>query len=271
MSDFKGIWIPAEVWLMDDFLLLEKVFFCKIYGLCNDSGCFASNKFFADFFGVSKSRCTQIIKKLEEHKYISVTLERKGKLVSRRVVNVLNKGSKLFKHGGESVKHGGKEIKQGCLIDSEYKNTEDKNKIEELKESKDTLPISEFPNLEIMQQILKGELVQKTALDKNFNFGLFPDNWSNNFKNEILGYFRYMEQKKGDRWGILGTISSQLSVLKSYCNEFSESEIIAAFQETINKGNVSYNPKWTKNRNEEKPIIRKNDNGSPSYMLGVER
>ena len=74
MSDFKGVWIPAEVWQIEDLLLIEKVFLCQIQSLCNDDGCFASNSYFAKFFGVSNSRCTQIIKKLEEQKYISVEL-----------------------------------------------------------------------------------------------------------------------------------------------------------------------------------------------------
>jgi len=144
MSDFKGVWIPAEVWQIEDLLLIEKVFLCQIQSLCNDDGCFASNSYFAKFFGVSNSRCTQIIKKLEEQKYISVELERKGKMVSKRVVTTLNKCSELFKHGSKyikegskSVKHGSKQIKEGCLIDSEYNNTEDNNK--ELKKEKDTL------------------------------------------------------------------------------------------------------------------------------------
>jgi len=124
-----------------------------------------------------------------------------------------------------------------------YKN--EKNK-EEGEEGKEKYPlISEF------QKIQKGELVRATQLDKNFHFGLFPSDWSDNFQNEILSFWRYIESKKSDRWGVIGTISSQVSAIKSYTNDYSELEIIKAFQETEKQGNVSWNPKWTKNRDKK--------------------
>ena len=51
---FKGIWIPAEVWLNDGLSVMEKLFLVEIDSLDNDSGCFASNAHFAEFFDISK-------------------------------------------------------------------------------------------------------------------------------------------------------------------------------------------------------------------------
>ena len=146
MSDFKGVWIPAKVWDIsnDELLLIEKVFLCQIYSLCNDRGCYASNSFFADFFSISKSRCTQIIKKLEDQKYISVSLTRKGEMVVQRVVTVLNKcselfkqGSELAKQGGKLAKQGGKQIKEGCLIHSDSTSIDKTNTITNLEEERE--------------------------------------------------------------------------------------------------------------------------------------
>lgn len=63
---FKGIWIPAEIWLNKDLTLLEKVFLVEIDSLDNENGCFASNEYFSNFFGLSKNRCSEVIKSLEK-------------------------------------------------------------------------------------------------------------------------------------------------------------------------------------------------------------
>lgn len=89
--DFKGIWIPKEVWLSDALSMQEKLFYVEIDSLDNDNGCFASNAHFASFFDISKGRCTQIIKSLEAKKLITINLEYKGKQVVRRLIRVVNK------------------------------------------------------------------------------------------------------------------------------------------------------------------------------------
>ena len=101
MSDkLKGVWLDGSLWECEELSLLEKHFLQKIKDLDNENGCFANNAFFSDFFGISKGRCTQVINKLEEKGMLSKKLEKKGVLVTRRVLRILNKGVKLFKHGG---------------------------------------------------------------------------------------------------------------------------------------------------------------------------
>ena len=79
--DFKGIWIPKEIWLNKDLKLIEKIFLVEIDSLDNEVGCFASNKYFAEFFNISKGRCSQIINKLQEKGLILIVFEREGKLI----------------------------------------------------------------------------------------------------------------------------------------------------------------------------------------------
>lgn len=102
---FKGIWIPKEIWLNKDLSLIEKVFLVEIDSLDNDKGCFASNAYFANFFGMSKGRCSQIIKSLESKKLISIRIEREGKQIVKRVVKILNRGIKYSKQPSEFTKH----------------------------------------------------------------------------------------------------------------------------------------------------------------------
>lgn len=70
--NFKGVWIPKDVWLNNNLTLQEKVFLVEIDSLDNseDKGCFAGNQHFADFFGISKSRVSEVIKTLVDKKLI---------------------------------------------------------------------------------------------------------------------------------------------------------------------------------------------------------
>ena len=70
--DFKGVWIPRELWLRDDLNILEKCIFVEIDSLDNENHCIASNKYFANFCQCSESKVTNAINKLQELKMIEV-------------------------------------------------------------------------------------------------------------------------------------------------------------------------------------------------------
>lgn len=71
--DFKGMWIPREIWLDKRLSLVDKALLAEIDSFSTTKeGCFASNKYFAKFFGVSESTITKSIKKLKEYKLIRV-------------------------------------------------------------------------------------------------------------------------------------------------------------------------------------------------------
>lgn len=48
--DFKGVWIPKEIWLNPNLSLVEKLLLGEIDSLDQGEGCFASNKYFSIFF-----------------------------------------------------------------------------------------------------------------------------------------------------------------------------------------------------------------------------
>lgn len=52
--DFKGIWIPKEIWLNKNLSIEEKVILSEIHSLDGEDGCFASNAYFQNFFGLSQ-------------------------------------------------------------------------------------------------------------------------------------------------------------------------------------------------------------------------
>ena len=69
--DFKGVWIPKEIWLNNDLSIIEKVLLVEIDSLDNsDRGCFASNEYLAKFVQLSEGRVANIISDLKKRKFI---------------------------------------------------------------------------------------------------------------------------------------------------------------------------------------------------------
>ena len=166
---FKGIWIPKEIWLDKELTVLEKIFLVEIDSLDNKDGCWASNKYFSEFFGVTKGRCTQIIKSLETKKFITITLEREGKVITRRVIKVVNK-----------LNTPSENIKQGYLENDEDNNTS----INNTKDNPSSIKLMEsdfeklwalYPRKEGKKAALKkyNEVIKKgTATNKQIQDGI---------------------------------------------------------------------------------------------------
>ena len=68
--DFKGVWIPREIWLKQDLSIIEKALFAEIDSLDREKGCFATNEYFADFFCVFGKTISRAISKLIKMKLI---------------------------------------------------------------------------------------------------------------------------------------------------------------------------------------------------------
>src|SRR5262245_61025347 len=81
--DFKGIWIPKEIWLSEKLSLMEKVLFVEIQSLDNERGCYASNRYFAQFFGVSERQIRTYIGSLKEKGFINVSIKDRNERIIR--------------------------------------------------------------------------------------------------------------------------------------------------------------------------------------------
>jgi DNA-binding transcriptional ArsR family regulator len=81
--DFKGVWIPKEIWLSDKLSLMEKVLFVEIHSLDNERGCFASNRYFAGFFGISERQITTHVASLKEKGFITVSIRDRNQRIIR--------------------------------------------------------------------------------------------------------------------------------------------------------------------------------------------
>ena len=81
--DFKGVWIPRDIWLSEQLSMMEKVLFVEIHSLDNARGCFASNAYFAEFFQVSTRQIIRYLSSLREHGFITVMVRNKNERVIR--------------------------------------------------------------------------------------------------------------------------------------------------------------------------------------------
>jgi hypothetical protein len=72
---FTGVWFPKEIWLAEDLSWLAKGLLVEIDSLSSDPrGCFASNRYLAQFFGVSQSQISRTVSDLAERGLIEVEM-----------------------------------------------------------------------------------------------------------------------------------------------------------------------------------------------------
>jgi DnaD/phage-associated family protein len=102
--DFKGIWIPRDIWLSTDLGWTEKFLLTEIDSLSQNNECFATNDYFANFFSISKDRVSKLISSLNTKGYVEVKLTYKPgtKQVEKRVITTIGYRRKQLGGIGEN-------------------------------------------------------------------------------------------------------------------------------------------------------------------------
>lgn len=110
--DFKGIWIPKEIWLDERLNALDKIILCEINSLDGDEGCFASNQYLADFCHCSEAKVSKSVALLIELGYLRVEKFDGRKrflktclVKNTRQVENTNQPSKNYKADLENLQH----------------------------------------------------------------------------------------------------------------------------------------------------------------------
>lgn len=124
---FKGVWIPAKYWLDENLTIMEVVLITEIDSLDGENGCFASNKHFADFLGVTAGRASQLIKNLSEKGYISVSYKTQNN-VTQRVIKVFRKLNTPVKKLNRGIKNS-KGVFRKCGTSNTSSNTSISNTV----------------------------------------------------------------------------------------------------------------------------------------------
>ncbi|MCP1313001.1 helix-turn-helix domain-containing protein [Halomonas sp. 707D7] len=116
---FRGVWIPADIWLNRDLSLQEKVMLIEIDSLQHpEKGCFKSNKKLADFFGLSPNRVSEVISSLKKKGWVSIEQVRQGKqIVERRIF--MKRSLEKAPAGTRKTEEGYSENRENPIRDSE--------------------------------------------------------------------------------------------------------------------------------------------------------
>lgn len=117
--DFKGVWIPKEIWLREDLNALEKVILAEIDSLDNENNCVAGNEYFAEFCQCSESKVSKAIKKLKDLGLIEI-IAFDGRHRKIRVVKNNIQSSKKYK--AESYKKQSNNIANNTINNTNNKN-----------------------------------------------------------------------------------------------------------------------------------------------------
>lgn len=159
--DFKGVWIPKEVWLDTRLNALDKVILMEIDSLDQgEKGCYASNEHLATFCQCSKTKVSTAISKLIECGYVYIQNfdGRKRELKSR-----------LSNFERQNIKNCNADI-QNLKESNTYRNT-DNNTVSNKKERKNKSKsydeqIAEYTGNEELQNALKAFVQMRAFIKK---------------------------------------------------------------------------------------------------------
>ena len=103
--DFKGVWIPKEVWLDDRLTALDKIILVEIDSLDNGENCFASNEYLAKFCQCSVAKITKSISTLIKLGYIeAVSFDGRRRFIRSCLVKSTRLPSKKYEADSEKVR-----------------------------------------------------------------------------------------------------------------------------------------------------------------------
>ena len=129
--DFKGIWIPAEVWLDERLNPLEKVILMEIDSLdCGEKGCYASNEYIAGFCQCSESKVAHAVTRLVELGYISrKSFDGRQRILQSRLAKFAMQNSKVCKADVQNLQESNidSNIDISSSIKKEYKESSQEN------------------------------------------------------------------------------------------------------------------------------------------------
>ena len=121
--DFKGVWISKEVWLDTRLNALEKIILTEIDSLDNERGCWASNKYIAEFCQCSETKVSTAISKLIKLDYLYIqSFDGRQRILKSRLSNFERQDFKKSKADSQN-------LKQNNINNKTNNNTEKYNAI----------------------------------------------------------------------------------------------------------------------------------------------
>lgn len=110
--EFKGIWIPSQIWLDERLNALDKIIFAEIDSYSNsDKGCFAGNDYLASFCQCSESKISKTISKLIELGYVErISFDGRQRVLQSCLVKFTRQNDKIYDAAKQNMPHTNTDI-----------------------------------------------------------------------------------------------------------------------------------------------------------------
>lgn len=231
--NFKGVWIPAKLYLSGLFSPNEKFVLLEIYSLSKKNGCYATNKHFADFIGLKENTIQKMMLEFERAGYIKRIFEYKenSKEIKNRIIILTQKFLDEFineKAEGENEEpHGKKSMGDmeknpegdGLKVGDKYNNISNTD-ISNILKTKYAFPSEKC---DAVTDKFSREYISKTINNiMVFQFGLGENsNQSKELTNIILYFLDQYEKKFRKKHPNISFIS-YVNIIKEYLHPFGE-------------------------------------------------
>lgn len=231
--NFKGVWIPAKLYLSGLFSPNEKFVLLEIYSLSKKNGCYATNKHFADFIGLKENTIQKMMLEFEKAGYIKRIFEYKenSREIKNRIIILTQKFLDEFineKAEGENEEpHGKKSMGDmeknpegdGLKVGDKYNNISNTDISNTLK-TKYAFPSEKC---DAVTDKFSREYISKTINNiMVFQFGLGENsNQSKELTNIILYFLDQYEKKFRKKHPNISFIS-YVNIIKEYLHPFGE-------------------------------------------------
>lgn len=161
---FKGVWIPAEIWLNEDLNCQEKCLLAQIDALTDDEEpCFASNEWLSSFLGVSISTISHMLVDLKKKGWIETT-PFDGRIRYLKLADPLPKSATPlaeFSKGPRRNRQGLPTYKNGYVLDDQEfafgKNSPKAKYKAKIKASKKKIEKKESPDDPFFESLISQE------------------------------------------------------------------------------------------------------------------
>ena len=188
VRDFKGVWIPKDIWLDKRLNALDKIILVEIDSLdATEEGCYASNEYLAEFCQCSETKISTAINKLIEFNYLEIIkFDGRKRFIKSRL-------SKNERQTLKKLKADFKKMKDINLINNINNNNININKKENKEKKK--------PTLEEIQQYIKEKQMNVDAetFYNYFNESNWIDSKGNkvkNWKQKLITWNSYNKSNK---------------------------------------------------------------------------
>ena len=213
--DFKGVWIPKELFLNETLSWAEKILLIEIDSLDkNGQGCFASNEYLAKFVQLSEGSLANLIVKLMNKGYII----KKGFDGRKRYISVNPDLTKILTQTSQKD-----ELSLHKNMNSDFTKT--------LKQrSQKNEHINTISNTDIKP------IIKTTIKESKKNFTLvFPPEFTPNLIQKINDFFEYRKEIKkpfkSDK-----SINIRIKQFSDELAQFGEEVVIASIDNSIANG-----------------------------------